>query len=449
MSFVFTGSPAALRLATAEGAEASGAFQINGVTISYNKYYDSLNAVISRINSSSAGVLAQYDAASDKLVLTSKITGGSTILAEDIGGNFLEAFSIDEESTQTLGSNARYSIDTVAGGEIFTSSTNTITMIPGVTMSLKAVSPVDSYGEYAATTVAVSVNTAGAVSAVSGFVTSYNEVLQSLAASTAYNTDTGEAGTLNGNAQVRDILRNLQSLVSGMAEGLTDAPRTLLDLGISIGSGGALTVDESVLSDAVAANPERVAQVLTGYAGSASLVSGGTGCISSVSGRPTESSQAVAGTYRIVSDVEGNLTAFFTPSGGVEALLGTGTITAGGTNTTLIAGLTLRAGSELIAGTNTVTKPASQTGLFKNLELYLERSTSTTGVLSVEEESIQERIESLQSQMERMDVRLALRQTTLERQFATMETILSRMQTQSTWLTTQIQSLNNNWMRGT
>lgn len=449
LSFAFTGSPAALKLASGEGAEASGAFLINGVAIGYSKYYDSLNDVIGRINASTAGVVAQYDPTSDRLLLTSKVTGGATMFAEDVGGNFLAAVSLDDEASQTLGVNARFSIDTLAGGGILTSSTNTIAMIPGVTLSLKAVSPMDAYGVYTATTVAVSVNTDGAVSAIKSFVAGYNEVLQSLAASTAYDTETSQAGTLNGSSQVRNILRDLRAMVSGAAQGLSGRPLSLYDLGITIGAGGALAVNDDLLLSAVGANPEKVALVLTGYAGAATLTPGGAGSLSSASGRPTESSQAAAGTYRIVSDSEGNLSAYFTPVGGAEAFLGTGVITAGGTNTTLVPGLTLRAAPTLRAGTDFLTKPESQTGLFKNLELYLERSTSSTGVLSGEEKLIQTNIKTLKSQMDRMDQRLLLRQSALERQFTAMETIISSMQSQSAWLTAQIQILNNNWMRGT
>jgi len=53
------------------GTVTGGEFTINGVKISVDPTTDTLNAVISRINSSGAGVTASYDATNDVLVLTS------------------------------------------------------------------------------------------------------------------------------------------------------------------------------------------------------------------------------------------------------------------------------------------------------------------------------------------------------------------------------------------
>lgn len=446
MSFGFTATPAALRLQGSEGAAAGGAFKVNGVAISYDKYSDTLNTVISRVNSSAANVTAQYDAMLDRLVITSKATGGATVLLEDVGGNFLSAAMIDDEAGQALGVNARFSIDDVGGGAVLTSDTNVVsTVVPGLTLTLSSVSETDTLGAYVPTTVTVAADTEAAVSAVNSFVSSYNAVLQSLATYASYDPETKTAGTLNGNSAVRAIVRNMRSLVGGTAEGLAESPRTLMDVGISFGAGGTLTVDTEDLRAALRENPERVSQLFGGYAGAVTLQPGGTGGIQSVTGQPTRTAESVAGTYRIVSDAGGNLEAWFTPAGGPEVLAGTGTITAGGTNTTLIPGVTIRAKSVLAAGENTLTKTANLTGVVKKLELYLEASTSSTGVISNEQNAMQRSIKSLQDQAARIQSRLDLRQQTLQRQFSMMETLLSRMQSQSTWLTTQIQSLSNNW----
>lgn len=58
-------------LKSALGTVTAGYFTVNGVQISVDPTVDTLNAVVSRINGSGAGVTASYDATTDTLVLTS------------------------------------------------------------------------------------------------------------------------------------------------------------------------------------------------------------------------------------------------------------------------------------------------------------------------------------------------------------------------------------------
>ena len=53
------------------GTVTTGAFKINGTSITVNKDTDTLNAIVSRINAANAGIFAAYDSAQDRLVLTS------------------------------------------------------------------------------------------------------------------------------------------------------------------------------------------------------------------------------------------------------------------------------------------------------------------------------------------------------------------------------------------
>ena len=72
----------------------SKAFQINGVSIGYNAANDSLADVISRINSSDAGVMASYDTFNDRLILANKSTGNMGISIGGDTGNFLAATNL-------------------------------------------------------------------------------------------------------------------------------------------------------------------------------------------------------------------------------------------------------------------------------------------------------------------------------------------------------------------
>ncbi len=69
----------------------NGSFTINGVAISYNTSSDSIQNVLDRINSSSAGVTATFDSQNGRFVLTNNTTGNVGISMQDETGNFLAA----------------------------------------------------------------------------------------------------------------------------------------------------------------------------------------------------------------------------------------------------------------------------------------------------------------------------------------------------------------------
>ena len=92
--------------------------------------------------------------------------------------------------------------------------------------------------------------------------------------------------------------------------------------------------------------------VTTSADATATLQGGGTGSVDTVTGTPTQ--EIRPGSWSIISDVGGNLTAVFTPTGGSAEPAVVGTITASGTNTTLIPGLTLTNGGVLQAGTDQI-----------------------------------------------------------------------------------------------
>jgi len=70
------------------GTAASGSFKINGITISYAAT-DTIADILSKINSSSSGMFANYDAVNDRFTLTNKTDGDLGMTLEDVSGNFL------------------------------------------------------------------------------------------------------------------------------------------------------------------------------------------------------------------------------------------------------------------------------------------------------------------------------------------------------------------------
>ena len=57
-------------LITAVNGSGDGSFKLNGVSIAYNVNTDTISSVLTRINDSSAGVTAAYDAVNDRFTLS-------------------------------------------------------------------------------------------------------------------------------------------------------------------------------------------------------------------------------------------------------------------------------------------------------------------------------------------------------------------------------------------
>jgi flagellar capping protein FliD len=89
----------------------------------------------------------------------------------------------------------------------------------------------------------------------------------------------------------------------------------------------------------------------------------------------------IPGSYSVIDDGAGNLTATFSPANGGAPIITTATVTAGSTNTTLIPGMTLTVGA-LQAGTTTVNATTSSASVLSQLKTFLEGQVGTNGTLA-------------------------------------------------------------------
>lgn len=93
----------------------NGSFQVNGVSIAVFES-DSVNSVLGKITSSSAGVTAEFDAVNEQVLLTSKTAGSAqTISITGDTSGFVQAVKLDT-STTTPGTDSDLdrAVDTVA-----------------------------------------------------------------------------------------------------------------------------------------------------------------------------------------------------------------------------------------------------------------------------------------------------------------------------------------------
>lgn len=245
-------------------SQPTGTFTINGVSFSYDEASDTLASKLAEISNSSANVSATYDAVSNRITLTAKGTGAQSIALSDTTGNFLQALGVTDASgaTETLGQNAQYRIDTVAGGAPQASTSNTVSgVVPGVTLNLQqaTATPV---------TVTVSQDLTNPLAAMKEIVTAYNDVLDYVRSSTRPDAN-GKPGLLQGSSGVRMLGDTLRSMAFTSVAGLAGPYSTLNSIGISTGVVGSavgttnnLQFDEAKFQQAMQSNPQGVYELL-------------------------------------------------------------------------------------------------------------------------------------------------------------------------------------------
>lgn len=243
----------------------SGTFSINGTSIDWDSSSDALTDVIARINSSTAGVIAQYDATNDQLVLSSKTTGQAAMSLADVTGNFLAAMNLAPGTTnaQQLGANASI---TVNGNTTVTSPSNSITTaVPGLT--------INATGKTAAgqpATITVGPDTTTITNNVQAFVTAVNKVIGDVNTSQQQNSD-GTYGPLFGDLTLTSLNNNILDVILGQIT-TSGSYQSLQDVGITTGAVGAtvlgennpLVFDTTAFAAALAANPGQVASLFNG-----------------------------------------------------------------------------------------------------------------------------------------------------------------------------------------
>src|SRR5262249_25571417 len=97
--------------------------------------------------------------------------------------------------------------------------------------------------------------------AVNDFITSFNALVSSVADKTKYDTDTDTKGPLLGDSTALNLRDKLFQTVQGRATGITSQFDQLADVGVTVGSGGQLRLDETRLRTALDQDPQGVADL--------------------------------------------------------------------------------------------------------------------------------------------------------------------------------------------
>jgi flagellar hook-associated protein 2 len=237
-----------------DGGAGSGSFKINGVSISFDASADSLENVMDRINSSSAGVIATYDPTNDRLQLINKTTGDVGVSMSDETGNFLAATGLSGGSL-TRGTNMQFTIN---GGGTLTSFSNTadeaITGVKGLQLTgLKTGS----------TTITIDSDRSGIETGINDMLDQYNKVQTFISTHTGSETSVDgkvTAGVLFGESEVQSISSQLRTLITGQVASLGASLNEMHDIGISTDgySNNISLSDSSALNDALVNDLDKV-----------------------------------------------------------------------------------------------------------------------------------------------------------------------------------------------
>ncbi|MCA1040468.1 flagellar filament capping protein FliD [Bacillus infantis] len=257
---------------------------------------ESLNNVINKVNSSTAGVTMFYDSFTDRITLTRTETGnfqGKDSLQTDIDGNIIKVAPEDQEivtsgefidnvlkfagAEETGGDNAVFTIN----GLKTERSSNTFD-ISGVTFTLKQIF------EDAPVNISINNNTNDIYENIKGFVDKYNELIgkiQSEVSEEKYKTYTpltdeqreqlsdkqqeqweekAKSGTLRRDPTLSSLLTTMRTdfYTSVNSEGINPLYKQLSAIGIKTTAnyleGGKLEINEAELKKAIEADPASV-----------------------------------------------------------------------------------------------------------------------------------------------------------------------------------------------
>ncbi len=214
---------------------------------------DTLKDIISKVNNSSAGVT--ISSINDgggvnpfRLSIVSKNSGQAGRFLLDTGSFNLGLDTLDE------GNDARVFFGSTdpASGVLLSSSSNTLdSVISGVTIDLKSVSedPV---------TVTVTRDTKAIEEKVDAFVQSFNNVLSRINTQTRFVEETNSRGPLLGDGTTIALKNSLFNALFNENKGFSETFESLAEVGLSVGTGGTLSLDKEQFRAALEEDAEAV-----------------------------------------------------------------------------------------------------------------------------------------------------------------------------------------------
>ncbi|MCX2780131.1 flagellar filament capping protein FliD [Microbulbifer thermotolerans] len=203
----------------------------------------SLEGIRDAINAADIGVVASIiNDGSDqpyRLVLSSAETGTEAAIASVAFSGDLQSSLNTDGTTEVEAQDAKLKVN---GIDITSQSNRVEDAIQGITLDLEDTGSVS---------LEITRDTAAIEGKISGFVSAYNNLQDTISSLTSYDQETGSAGVLIGNVTVQSVESRLRNTLTDV---LTSSGtfNSLSDLGITLEVDGTLTLDEEALGDLVA-----------------------------------------------------------------------------------------------------------------------------------------------------------------------------------------------------
>ena len=228
----------------------------------------SLQGIRDSINQADIDVTASiiFDGSFYRLAVTSDITGEANAIQitaddNDLADNDaagLSLLSYNDSSTNFLQTDAAVDAAFTINGIAITSASNTVTeAIESATLNLKAEGSAD---------VSVNIDKSKVSSAITSFVTGYNDFIATINQLTSYDADTRRAGALNGDALTRGITSTVRRLISNPVGEISATLNILAEIGITTDSQtGELRLDNATLSKQLNDNFDRFVSLFSEF----------------------------------------------------------------------------------------------------------------------------------------------------------------------------------------
>ena len=415
--------------ASTSGAISTGTLSITvGKTVTkltINSSNNTLDGLRLAINNSGANVQANFinDGSATnpvKLVISGAKTGvenAVSISSAKIlfgGGNYSHIPFTETQAAQ----NASFVLDGIA----VTKASNTVTdVIGGTTLTL------ESAGSGIIT---LSPNEEAIKEKVQNYVDGYNELNQHLSSELALTESTGETGVLFANFTVQSLQQQLRESVTGRVVGIDGKFDFLSQIGLRTQSDGTLSIEDGVLSTAIASDIDNVTQLFSSSGKSSSSAITFIGF--------TDNTEP--GGYRV--RVSGGVVQLATSgtSTFVDAV-GNGNFFAGAPGTDA-EGLNFRVGNLADGdyGTLTLSIGAAQ---ITNRILARLTDASLEGPLEAEIDSATDSITDFDETITDLEERLVLFESNLRNRFTNLEVVLGRLNSQKASFESSIDGIKN------
>lgn len=480
----------------------AGTITLNGQSITVLAT-DSLETVTAKINATAnvdaSAAILQTEPDKFRMIVTSSQTGAAG--AMDFGGDLAiwRGLGVLDGSDAVNQVKAAEDAAFTVNGVQFIRSGNSVTdAIPGVTFSLLEA------GDGAKATITTTYDNDAIVASVKAFATEYNNLIDTVSRYNSWNADTRVAGPLFGDPLVIGLLSEMRTTVFGSVTGARGEYSSLSMVGLSTGSGtgyskdGRLTLDETKLRDALAADRDAVAILFGASASNAALSSNGA--------TATGTSTLDPGLYPASSVTDGNTSSALWGSGGgwsdgtagdftddrleidfgqSRAIDKVSVFTVDSTafpaasfgisdfNLEYWDGAVWAALGAAVTGSTSPVKTLAfdpvatskirlnvtdsndhqharvvevqafqeNDGAFARLKEIGNRYASNDGFLVNRSKVLDDEDKALQRRIDDMQKRLEVKEVNLRRQYTALEVTLQKLNTQSAWLTQQIQSM--------